>query len=195
MREAVQSTFRNLVAFLPSEFAVMELSRWTESVLRYFYCRRLHESFPGVQQFVECNRIDLVLRQGTASAFVEFKFYCHPRQYDPYDGRYKGYKGGPSPKNLKEFRSCVDQLHKRRTTSGLSKYIVLVYADPTDGSRPRLTYSRQYDQYRHATENTPLQLLESSTPFETKDAIVRAHLYEVLCTASAEVEAGQIDPP
>ncbi len=178
MQEAVRTTFRTLVDFLPLELEKMDLSRWTESVVRYFYCRILHESFPAVDQFVECHKIDLVLRQGPASAFVEFKFYRHPKRHHPYDGSVLGFKGGPGLKNLTEFQCCVEQLHDRLPKSGLSKYIVLVYADPTNGERPKLRFSNQYDPYHHPNEIVPLLLLESSV-IKAADATIRAQLYEV----------------
>jgi hypothetical protein len=181
MNEIVLTTFRSLVDFLPSELAIMPLSRWSESVLRYFYCRILAERDEEnkIEQFVECNKIDLVLRQGQAIAFVEFKFYRHAERFDPYAGRPNGYKGGPGPKNLGEFQSCVERLYQRPVVPGLSKYIVLVYADPTSGARPMLRYSRDYDDYRHLNESVPLRVLESVDVFGTSNEIVRARLYEM----------------
>lgn len=69
MQEVVQTTFHSTVEFLPSEFEVMPLSRWTESVLRYYFCRFLTKSHPEVEQFIECGRIDLVLWMSPHRAF------------------------------------------------------------------------------------------------------------------------------
>lgn len=132
-----------------------------------------------VEQFVECGKIDLVLRQPPEVAFIEFKFYRHRRRYDPYDGRPRGFKGGPGPKNAGEFQACIDQLHKRPSVPDLSKYVVLVYADPTDGSRPNLRFSDYYDDYRHPHAHVPIRRIECSEPIETTDAIVQAQFYEV----------------
>jgi hypothetical protein len=41
MDEIVGSAFRETLAFLPSELRLMPLSRWNESVFRYFFCRFL----------------------------------------------------------------------------------------------------------------------------------------------------------
>ena len=157
----------------------MPLSRWNESVLRYYFCRFLAMAYPLVEQFVECGKIDLVLRQPPEVAFIEFKFYRHPRRFDPYDGRSRGFKGGPGRKNMGEFQACIDELHKRPSAPDLSKYVVLVYADPTDGSRPNLRFSDYYDNYRHPHAYVRICRIECSEPIETTDAIVRAQLYEV----------------
>src|SRR3989304_9781983 len=146
MKELVQTAFRSTVEFLCSEVELMPLSRWNESVLGYFFCRFLATAHPEVEQFVECGKIDLVLRRSTLRAFIEFKCYRPPRRFDPYDGSVRGFKGGPGRKNLGEFQACIDQLHDRPTTSGLSKYVVLVYADPMDGTRPNARLSQHYDE-------------------------------------------------
>lgn len=86
---------------------------------------------------------------------------------------------------MKEFRSCIDQLNSRDATPGLSKYIVLVYVDPTDGTR-KSRYSNFYDEYCHPDCNVALRVVESSGPVETKEGIVRAQLYQVGCGSSAE---------
>jgi hypothetical protein len=121
----------------------------------------------------------LVLREGSDVAFVEFKFYRHPIRFDPYDGSVRGFKGGPGAKNLFEFQSCVDHLHTRRATASLSKFIILLYADPIDNKRPNLRFSKQYDQYRHPKEEIPLLELELSESIMVADATVQARLFEI----------------
>jgi hypothetical protein len=74
MDGVIQTTFRRTIDFLPSEIEVMPLSRWTESVLRYYFCRTLATAHPEIEQFVECDKIDLVLSQSPLRAFIEFKF-------------------------------------------------------------------------------------------------------------------------
>jgi hypothetical protein len=179
MNKIVQTAFRNTVEFLRSEVELMPLSRWNESVLRYHFCRFLATDYPDVEQYVECDKIDLVLRQPPKVAFIEFKFYRHPRRHDPYDGRPRGYKGGPGRKNVAEFQACINQLHGRPSASDVSKYVILVCADPTDGSRPNCRFSHYYDDYHHPRDSVSLRRIECSVPFETTDTIVRAQLYEV----------------
>jgi hypothetical protein len=161
----------------------MPLSRWNESVLRYHFCRFIAtadlDDVEQVEQFVECRRIDLVLKQGSNLAFIEFKFFLHHRRFDPYDGNVGGFKGGPGPKNLEEFQKCVNQLHDHRAHPSLLKYVVLVYADPTDGSRSRLRYANQYEDYHHPRDNVLIRLIESAGPIETKEGIVLARLYQL----------------
>lgn len=179
MNKIVQTAFRNTIEFLRSEVELMPLSRWNESVLRYYFCRFLAIAYPRVEQFVECEKIDLVLRQPPLVAFIEFKFYRHPRRFDPYDGRPHGFKGGPGRKNVGEFQACIDHLRERPPVPNLSKYVVLVYADPTDGSRPNLRFSQYYDNYHHPHAHVSIHRIERSKPIETADAIIRAQLYEV----------------
>lgn len=186
MNEVVQAAFRRMVEFLPSEFAVMPLNRWNESVMRYSFCRFLAMDHPEVEQFVECGKIDLVLGRQSLRAFVEFKFYGHPVRFDPYDGKDCGFKGGPGRKNLEEFQACVDQLHERRSPPSVSKYVVLIYADPTDGRRSDCRYSRYYDEYRHPRDEVALRLLESGGPIATKEGIVKARLFQVGCELAAD---------
>ena len=87
MNKTVQMAFRSTIESLRSEVELMPFDRWNESVLRYYFCRSLAMTYPQAEQFVECDKIDLVLRQPPQVAFIEFKFYRHPRRYDPYDGR------------------------------------------------------------------------------------------------------------
>ena len=179
LQPVIQAAFRGALDHLRTETVVMPLSRWNESVLRYCFCRHIATANPEVDQFVECHKIDLVIAQSARRAFIEFKFYRHPMRYDPYDGSVRGYKGGPGPKNLGEFRRCVDQLHERPYTEGLSKYVVIVYADPSDGSRPNLRYSNQYDAYQHPRRDIALRLLGVVGPFDTSEGTVQGRLYGV----------------
>jgi len=179
MNEVVQTAFHGTVEFLRSEVEPMPMSRWNESVLRYHFCRFLARTYPQVEQFVECGKIDLVLRQPPLVAFIEFKFYRLPCRHDPYDGSPSGFKGGPSRKNVSEFQRCVDQLYARPSMPHLSKYVVLVYADSMDGSGPRHGFSHYYDDYRHPRNRVSLRRMECNGPIQTPEAIIRAQLYEV----------------
>ncbi|MDZ5447238.1 hypothetical protein U2F26_31775 [Micromonospora sp. 4G57] len=156
MDDVVRRTFFRAMPCVSDELSRMPLSGWNESVFRYFFCRSLSEAHPDVTQFVECDRIDLVLHRAEEKAFIEFKFYLRAPKFDPYTGRRSGLKGGPGPRNLDEFRRCVDQLHGRKPVHGLSKYIVLVYADPIGGSTTANRYSTHYDDYAHWNEKISL---------------------------------------
>lgn len=179
MDDVVRSTFSSTLALLQEELRRMPLSRWSESVFRYFFCRSLADAYPGVKQLVECGRIDLVLHSGEEKAFVEFKFYLRPKRYDPYTGEPLGFKGGPGAQNLREFRQCVNALSHRQSMPGLSRYVVLVYADPSDGASPGNRYSDNYDDYLHPDKNVALEVLESHGPFESAEGHVKAKLFAV----------------
>ena len=135
----VREAFSRTREYVWQEVDIVPLTLWNESILRYCFCRSVANDDTEVKQFIECDRIDLVLSRGTSRAFIEFKFYRHPRRFDPYSGQMRGFKGGPGRKNLGEFQSCIDKLHERRYVPGLSKYVILLYAeDPPDiGSRHR----------------------------------------------------------
>ncbi|SBV26123.1 hypothetical protein GA0070620_1605 [Micromonospora krabiensis] len=179
MDQLVRSTLSNTMAWMGGELKLMPLSRWNESIFRYFFCRQLASTKPSVSQFVECDHIDLVLHSAEEKAFVEFKFYLHPRKFDPYTGNSLGFKGGPSLQNLAEFRRCVDHLHGRNLTPGLSKYLILVYADPADGGSPGNRYSVHYDNYLHSDGKIILDLLAAEGPVESDEGHVRARLFAV----------------
>lgn len=179
MNEVILAAFRKTINFLRLEVEVMPLSRWNESVLRYFFCCYIATSYPNVKQFIECDRIDLVLKYESQVAFIEFKFYKHSRRFDPYDERILGYKGGPGRQNLREFQACIDQLHKRPSKPYLSKYFVLVYVDPTDGSKPLSRFSNQYSDYQHPNKNVMLCLIESSEQIVANNDIIQAKLYDI----------------
>lgn len=187
LEEIVKAAFRGAVAQVQADVEVMSLSRWTESVFRFFFCRPVALARPDVEQFVECGKIDLVLHKPPNRAFIEFKFYSHPRRFDPYDGKLRGFKGGASKKNLDEFQDCVNQLHQRPYASGLSKYVALVYADPMDGQRMR--YSDYLDAYRHDREVVALRLVDEHEAFRAGDSLVRGKLYEVTVSNTAVGDA------
>ncbi|MEU8093739.1 MULTISPECIES: hypothetical protein [Micromonospora] len=174
--EIVRSTFRRTIEFMPGELRRAPLASWNESVFRYFFCRHLPGVDEGVQPFVECERIDLVLHGGDEKAFVEFKFYVHPRRFDPYTGASSGFKGGPGLQNLQEFQRCVQQLHDRKSVPGLSKYVVLAYADPITGTK---RYSDYYDDYRHSDERVTLDLQESAEFINAREERIQAKLFTV----------------
>ncbi len=179
LESVVRNAFLGALNHLHSEAAVMPLSRWNESVLRYYFCRCIATAHNEVEQLVECARIDLVLSRESQRAFVEFKFYRHAQRFDPYDGAVCGQKGGPSRKNLSEFQGCVDQLNERSSIDGLEKYVVLVYADPTDENPDKRRFSDNYDAYRHPRPEVDLRLLEASEPFATGDEVVQGRLFAV----------------
>ena len=107
----VQEAFSRTREYVRQEVDIVPLTLWNESILRYYFCRSVANDDPQVKQFIECGGIDLVLSRGTSRAFIEFKFYRHPRRFDPYSEQMRGFKGGPGRKNLGEFQSCMALLH------------------------------------------------------------------------------------
>jgi len=187
--EAILGAFKRAIEFLPDELAVMPLSRWTESVLRYYFCRFLAAAVRDVKLFVECDTIDLVVALPPYRAFVEFKLYGHPRRFNPYTGEQCGYKGGPSSQNLREFQKCVDDLVARTAAPNLSKFVALVYADPAEVSRGKRRYSDNYDAH-HLIQDGVLLPVWSSEPIAADNAIIAARLFQV---GDARQEGGNHD--
>ena len=177
----VREAFSRTREYVWQEVDIVPLTLWNESILRYCFCRSVANDDTEVKQFIECDRIDLVLSRGTSRAFIEFKFYRHPRRFDPYSGQMRGFKGGPGRKNLGEFQSCIDKLHERRYVPGLSKYVILLYAeDPPDiGSRRKVTYSRDYDAYEHPRQNVTVREVAVWEPFVASEELVKGRLYKV----------------
>lgn len=103
MKDVILAAFHNTVNFLGLEVKVMPLNRWNESILRYFFCRYIATSYSDIKQYIECSHIDLVLRQESLIAFIEFKFYIHPLRFEPYSESVQGYKGGTWAKELKRI--------------------------------------------------------------------------------------------
>lgn len=180
MEIVVKDAFLSAIENLREEVGIMPMSRWTESVFRYSFCRSIAKTRPEVDLFIECDRIDLVLSYAAQRAFVEFKFYTHPKRFHPY-GKDKAnvFKGGPGNKNRAEFDSCIRKLHDRESRPGLSKYVVLVYVDPTDESRPTKRYSPHYDDYSHSETDIEISNLLSSDQFDTSEGVVKGRLYRI----------------
>jgi hypothetical protein len=180
MDSVVNNAFLDGMSDLREDIGIMPMSRWNKSVFRYCFCRSIAKNLPKIELLIECDRIDLVLSHGSERAFVEFKFYRHPKRFDPYiGGEPIGFKGGPGKKNLGEFAACVEQLHDRRSLPGLSKYVVLVYVDPTDDSRPNNRFSLHYDDYQHSRLGIDICSLSSSESFESSEGIVKGRLYKI----------------
>ena len=192
MNDVVRIGFQRTVQALEADLRMMPFSRWNESVLRYYFCRSVATVHPKVEQFVECDRIDLVLVQAPQRAFIEFKFYARPARFDAYGRGQRGFKGGPGRKNLGEFQACIDQLHERTPAPGLTKYIVLVYGDPKAESRPLLTYAKHYEEYQHPRDEFSIRLMEASE-IPASDAVVRAQLYEIGAAQQRAADVGERD--
>lgn len=180
MDKIIKEAFLSSIDNLRNEVEDMPISLWTESVFRYGFCRAIAKTRKQVELFIECDRIDLVLSSATKRAFVEFKFYSHPKRFHSY-GEHKpnAFKGGPGEKNLGEFKACIRKLHDRNTVRHLSKYVILVYTDPTDGSRPSKRYSTYYDNYKHPENDVVISKILASDPFETREGVVKGKLFKI----------------
>jgi hypothetical protein len=174
MRKLVEQAFVKTVESLSVEFEKMPLHGWCEAVFRFQFCCSVAQDHPEVDRLVECDRIDLVLRNPPEIAFIEFKFYGKPPKSDPYTGKRVGFKGGPGRKNFSEFQKCIDTLAGRRSVPGLSKYVVLFYADPNGAKHGGCSFSQYYDHFEH-----PKAKLVSERSVSSDDYRVRCQLYEV----------------
>jgi hypothetical protein len=175
VREAFDATLSRLEA----DTSLMPMNRWNESVFRYSFCHSIATAHPEVRQLLECDKIDLVLSNAAQRAFVEFKFYQRSPRFDPYSGSQRGYKGGPSAKNLAEFRDCIDCLCARSEVPELAKYVVLVYADPIDRANTHFRFEDHYVAYQHPVPHVAVRELATGGPFVTGNDTVSARLYQV----------------
>lgn len=187
MRDVIQDGIRGAVAALQADLkqdrrsgaVTSTLSLWTEAVFRYHFCRRVSTIAPDIEQFLECDRIDLVLARSGERAFIEFKFYVRPVRFDPYDGTRRGFKSGPSEQNAREFHSCLEKLSKRNQVLGLSKYIILLYADQKQADPRRRTYGALYDRIQSGAWDVTLQELAPSQSFDAGEETGTVHLFEL----------------
>ncbi|MHC4062332.1 MAG: hypothetical protein ACYSR6_12130 [Planctomycetota bacterium] len=156
----VIDVFRRTASTLSKELELICLDHWHEGILRFLFLKEVLTYDDSLTCFVECDRIDLVIRKGNVGAFIEFKFYLHSPKYDPYTGARIGRKGYPSPKNFKEFNKCIDELHRRRQDQNIAKFIVLAYADPVNAKTK--TYGGYYDDFTIPSErNINLKTIDS----------------------------------
>lgn len=180
MQDVIKPVLRASVDTLVQDLEIMPIDRWNESVFRHYFCHEMALQNPDVDQFVESGRIDLVLHRPPQRAFIEFKFYIHRARINAYDSSQRGFKGGPGPANLAEFRECIDRLHERDSAPSLDKFVVLFYADPEvrspHGAR---SFSSYLDEYDHPTEDVRLHLADSYGPISSSGNRICTQLFEV----------------
>lgn len=179
MRELLITAFEDTVAQIKVDAAMMPLTRWSEAVFRFVYSRAIARRAPDVTQFFECDRIDLVLHRASERAFVEFKFYMYSTAYDPLSGIKNGMKGGPSPKNRREFEKSVEALRRRSVPPEVLKLVALFYCDPI--STTGRTFDAYYGDSSGVERELKIRLLVSIGPFssEGSECICNARLYDV----------------
>ena len=116
MGRIVIDVFRRTASTLSKELESICLHHWHESILRFLFVKEILTYDDSLTCFIECDRIDLVIRKENLGAFIEFKFYSHPPKYDPYTGFRIGRKGGPSLRILESSKSVyVSYIGENRT--------------------------------------------------------------------------------
>jgi hypothetical protein len=179
MRQLLISAFEDAVAQIKAEVALMPLTRWNESVLRFMYSGAVARLGQDVTQFVECSKIDLVFHRKSERAFVEFKFYTHSTKYDALSGIETGMKGYPSSKNRREFQRCVETLRRRPVDSyKVLKLVALFYADPVNTNKKYDTDYGDSSGVEHRLKICPLVKIESFLSSDPQNSC-NARLYEV----------------
>ena len=181
MGRIVIDVFRRTASTLSKELRSICLHHWHESILTFLFVKEVLRYDDSLTCFVECDRIDLVIRKGNLGAFIEFKFYLHPPKYDPYTGARIGRKGYPSPQNLKEFENCIDELHRRKQNQNITKFIVLAYADPVNAKTK--TYGGYYDDFTLPSErNINIKMIDSieSIRCGKTNSVITLKLFEIM---------------
>jgi hypothetical protein len=189
MRHIVVEAWKDTVARIEADLREMPLSRWNESVLRFFYSRALTERAPDVRQEFECGRIDLVLCRNCRKrklVYVEFKFYVHAR-HDPLICGKENRKGGPGQGNFKEFEKAIETLRKRSVPPGVLKVLKIValfYCDPAS-TASKTTYDRWFGDRSKVESKLRKRIrpLCSIRPFRLRcngsESVCHARLWEV----------------
>lgn len=130
MFELLKVSLDDTLGEMKNDFSVAPIEAWNESVFRFIFCKNINKRNKEINQLVECNRIDLVLRGSDFLSFIEFKFYIHSNKFDPCTQQQRGRKSFPSPNNFNEFKKSIEILKNREGTKLTSKFIILFYADP-----------------------------------------------------------------
>lgn len=182
MRQLVITAFKDAVAQIESDMALMPIARWNESVFRFMYSRAVTQTASDrvldVRQFFECERVDLVLHHQSERAFVEFKFCIHSPKYKASLGESCGWKGYPSDKNLSEFTKCVRNLRERSVSPDALKLVALFYADPINTKAKK--YEDYYGDRRRIGRELRIRELASIGPFSPNGLEnCKARLYEI----------------
>ncbi len=181
MRQLLVKAFKDAVDRIKEDLATMPLTRWNEFVFRFIYSRAVTTQEPDVTQFVEINRIDLVLHRKSERAFLEFKFYLHAPRYDPLSGDKIGWKGGPG-KAYREFENSVENLRGRPAPSEVLKLVALFYSDPVSTSgRKHKTFDADFGDSSGIERKLNIRSLVSIGPFRSNGShsVCNAKLYEV----------------
>jgi len=131
----LEKSVRDTSLKIKEELDTIPLSLFNESILRYFFCKKLLQNNPRLKCQIEWyERIDLFIKSSNENILIEFKFYQYPKRYS-IDCKSYTLKGYPSNKNFDEFRKCVEKLEKienrlfKHTGKKLKykKYIILAY--------------------------------------------------------------------
>ena len=64
----VREAFSRTREYVWQEVDIVPLTLWNESILRYCFCRSVANDDTEVKQFIECDRIDLVVHHQYPSA-------------------------------------------------------------------------------------------------------------------------------
>jgi hypothetical protein len=162
--------------------ALMPIERWNEAVFRFMFSRTVtkaaREQMLKVDQFFECDRVDLVLHKNSERAFIEFKFYIHSPKHDALSGESCGWKGFPSEKNLSEFMNCIQTLRARSVPPNTLKLVALFYADPVNNTGRR--YEDDYGDRSCIDNELKIRRLVAIGPFSPNGRDnCHARLYEI----------------
>jgi hypothetical protein len=130
-----------------------------EDTLRAFFMAAAHDllGIPGPQFQTEWHRFDLLVQIGARATVIEFKYYMRRRTLG-LGGEHLGFKGGPGPKNEKEFNDCVHKLRTAVLPGVADRRLILVYEREADG-RSRHSFDRSYGGLAVGDDVTDVQSL------------------------------------
>jgi hypothetical protein len=134
-RSVIAAALRETCSDMLAEVQCVPLAHWNESVFRFFLVRRLLTVKPVITCMTEWNRVDLLLPGPDGGILIEVKFFGIQPLRDS-SGQFLRSKGGPSAKNVREYKQVIEKIRAfgraswRSDCGGIGGgFLVLTYAD------------------------------------------------------------------
>lgn len=131
-----------------------------ESTFRSFFMASLKELIPDARIEKEWHRYDLLIQTSKKNFIVEFKYYVYPLHYE-LDGTHGRWKGGPGPKNEKEFQRCIQKLRERIDHPIHARFLILAYEHRPNPKASKYSFRKSYGELR------PNQIISKCSYMET----------------------------
>lgn len=135
VQEHLRTALRTTCDTFVREVKELPVDHWSEGVFRFYLVREMLRRDRRTDCRTEWNRVDLMLPTTHGAVMVEMKFFTTLPITDHLGNRLR-WKGGPSPKNVAEYREVIEKLQGFRKAKWLSDaggyacgYLLLAYVD------------------------------------------------------------------